>query len=74
MGQRFLIDTSIVAKYLRNEYDVIILDFIDSVVKPQPINSFITKIELLSYNMSVKCTFDNIFLPASSLRPCRQIL
>jgi predicted nucleic acid-binding protein len=50
MGKGFLIDTSVASKYLRNDYEAHLLDFLDGIMKPKPCISFVTKIELLAYN------------------------
>ncbi len=50
MGQGFLIDTSTVSIYLQGRYEAETSAFIDGIVRSKLLLSFITKIELLSYN------------------------
>jgi predicted nucleic acid-binding protein len=50
MGQGFLIDTSTVSIYLQGLYDAETSAFLDGIVRSKFLLSFVTKIELLSYN------------------------
>jgi predicted nucleic acid-binding protein len=50
MGQRFLMDTSAIAKYLQRAYSAETTLFLDTVLDDGGVISFITQIELLSYN------------------------
>ncbi|NOU19277.1 MAG: type II toxin-antitoxin system VapC family toxin [Bacteroidales bacterium] len=50
MGQRFLIDTCAVIKYLNNQFPSDAISFMDALVDDDSNVSFITKIELLVWN------------------------
>lgn len=50
MGKGFLMDTSVVSLYLQEIYIPEITLFIDDIIKSRLLLSFVTKIELLSYN------------------------
>jgi predicted nucleic acid-binding protein len=50
MGQRFLMDTSAIAKYLQRAYSAETTLFLDTVLDNNGVISFITQIEPLSYN------------------------
>lgn len=49
MGQRFIIDTCVIIKYLNNEFSNEWLNFLDNLMDATPYISFITEIELLAW-------------------------
>lgn len=50
MGTRYLLDTSVVVKFLQQGYELNFLEKIKQIVDNEIIVSFVTRIELLSYN------------------------
>lgn len=52
MGERYLIDTCVVIKYLNNAFPEKALTFIDGLLDQESRVSFITKIELLAWKAS----------------------
>lgn len=53
MGQRFLIDTSAVVKYLTSEFSESALSIMDKALSSEYKISFVTQIELLVFNTTV---------------------
>lgn len=49
MGQRFLIDTCVIVKYLDEELSNEWLCYLDDIMDSRPVISFITEIELLAW-------------------------